>query len=141
MSEKENERDFIKVCFNVVAGLEVKNESQAIAKEAILDEVEYLTKENNQLKEVIEEVREKCKEPRKEMDYTVWLKLRHYIDTLEEFEKDIESCLHPIVTSAYKSDIKNAIKELCEIIKYKLVFKEDIKDILDKAKENKQCQD
>lgn len=58
MSEEENERDFIKTCFNVVAELEVKNESQAIAKEAILDEVEYLTKENNQLKEVIEEVRE-----------------------------------------------------------------------------------
>lgn len=58
MSEEENERDFIKTCFNIVAGLEVKNESQAIAKEAILDEVEYLTKENKQLKEVIEEVRE-----------------------------------------------------------------------------------
>lgn len=58
MSEEENERDFMKTCFNVVAGLEVKNESQAIAKEVILDEVENLTKENNQLKEVIEEVRE-----------------------------------------------------------------------------------
>lgn len=44
MTEKEYERDFIKTCFNVVAGLEVKNESQAIAKEAILDEVENLQK-------------------------------------------------------------------------------------------------
>lgn len=52
MSEEENERDFMKVCFNVVAGLEVKNESQAIAKEVILDEVENLTKENQQLKEL-----------------------------------------------------------------------------------------
>ena len=58
MSEEENERDFMKACFNAVAGLEVKNESQAIAKEVILDEVENLTKENKQLKEVIEEVRE-----------------------------------------------------------------------------------
>lgn len=72
MSEEENERDFIKVCFNVVAGLEVKNENQAIAKEAILDEVEYLTKENQQLKEVIEEVREKLKLERK-----VALSLKH----------------------------------------------------------------
>lgn len=58
MSEEENERDFMKACFNVVAGLEVKNENQAIAKEVILDEVKNLTKENNHLKEVIEEVRE-----------------------------------------------------------------------------------
>ena len=58
MSEEENERDFMKACFNAVAGLEVKNESQAIAKEVILDEVENLTKENKQLKDVIEEVRE-----------------------------------------------------------------------------------
>ena len=58
MSEEENERDFMKACFNAVAGLEVKNESQAIAKKVILDEVENLTKENKQLKEVIEEVRE-----------------------------------------------------------------------------------
>lgn len=41
----------MKACFNVVAGLEVKNESQAIAKEVILNEVENLTKENEQLKD------------------------------------------------------------------------------------------
>ena len=105
--------------------------------EELFNEMNNWKEESKQLKEVIEEVREKCKEPRKEMDYTIWLKLRHYIDTLEEFGNDIEHCLHPIITTAYKSSIKNAIKELCEIIKYKLVFKEDIKDILDKAKENK----
>lgn len=86
-------------------------------------------------KEVIEEVRKKCKEPKKEMDYTVWVKLRHFSRTLEEFiERDIDACFHPMVTSAYKSQIKNSIKELCETIKYKLIFKEDIKDILDKVK-------
>lgn len=36
------EKDFFKTCFDTVAGLEVKNESQAIAKEVILDEVENL---------------------------------------------------------------------------------------------------
>lgn len=51
MSEEENERDFMKACFNTVAGLEVKNESQAIAKEVVLNEVENLTKENEQLKD------------------------------------------------------------------------------------------
>ena len=67
MSEEKNERDFMKACFNAVAGLEVKNESQAIAKEVILDEVENLTKENKQLKDVIEEVREYTKSHFKEM--------------------------------------------------------------------------
>ena len=52
------EKDFFKTCFNTVAGLEVKNESQAIAKEVVLSEIENLQQENKQLKEVIEEVRE-----------------------------------------------------------------------------------
>ena len=54
MSEEVNERDFMKACFNAVAGLEVKNESQAIAKEVILNEVENLTEENKQLKAELE---------------------------------------------------------------------------------------
>ena len=45
------EKDFFKTCFNTVAGLEVKNESQAIAKEVVLSEIENLQQENKQLKE------------------------------------------------------------------------------------------
>ena len=52
------EKDFFKTCFNTVAGLEVKNESQAIAKEVVLSEIENLQQENQQLKEVIKEARE-----------------------------------------------------------------------------------
>ena len=72
------EKDFFKTCFNTVAGLEVKNESQAIAKEVVLSEIEnlqqenkelkaklemyengvYYSSENDKLKEIIEEVRE-----------------------------------------------------------------------------------
>ena len=52
------EKDFFKTCFDTVAGLEVKNKSQAIAKEVVLSEIENLQQENKQLKEVIEEVRE-----------------------------------------------------------------------------------
>ena len=91
------------------------------------------TQENIKLKSVLKEIREKCKEPKKEMDYTIWVKLRHQIETLEDFEKDIDYKTHPALTSAYKSDIKNAIKDLCQIIKYKLVYKEDIKEIIDKG--------
>lgn len=49
------EKDFFKTCFNTVASLEVKNESQAIAKEVILSEIENLQQENQQLKMINEE--------------------------------------------------------------------------------------
>ena len=45
------EKDFFKTCFNTVVGLEVKNESQAIAKEVVLSEIKNLQQENKQLKD------------------------------------------------------------------------------------------
>nr|DAZ26155.1 MAG TPA: hypothetical protein [Caudoviricetes sp.] len=45
------EKDFFKTCFNIVAGLEVKNESQAIAKEVVLSEIKNLEQKNKQLKD------------------------------------------------------------------------------------------
>lgn len=48
------EKDFFKTCFNTVAGLEVRNESQAIAKEVVLSEIENLQQENKQLKAKLE---------------------------------------------------------------------------------------
>lgn len=44
------EKDFFKTCFDTVAGLEVKNESQAIAKEVVLSEIGNLQEENEILK-------------------------------------------------------------------------------------------
>ena len=49
------EKDFFKTCFNTVAGLEVRNESQAIAKEVVLSEIENLQQENKELKKQLEE--------------------------------------------------------------------------------------
>ena len=58
------EKDFFKTCFDTVAGLEVKNESQAIAKEVVLDEIENLQQENQQLKDeinkAVEYIEENC---------------------------------------------------------------------------------
>ena len=48
------EKDFFKTCFNTVAGLEVKNESQAIAKEVVLSEIENLQQENKKLNGAIQ---------------------------------------------------------------------------------------
>lgn len=52
------EKDFFKTCFDTVAGLEVKNESQAIAKEVILDEVENLQQRIDKGIEFLDKVRE-----------------------------------------------------------------------------------
>lgn len=54
------EKDFFKTCFNTVAGLEVKNESQAIAKEIVLSEIENLQEENKKYKEVIDKIQKHC---------------------------------------------------------------------------------
>ena len=48
------EKDFFKTCFNTVASLEVKNESQAIAKEVVLSEIEQVQQENKRLNGVIQ---------------------------------------------------------------------------------------
>lgn len=59
------EKDFFKTCFNIVVELEVKNESQAIAKEVILSEIKNLQKENKHLDWVnchLRKINEKLKE-------------------------------------------------------------------------------
>lgn len=50
------EKDFFKTCFNTVAGLEVKNESQAIAKEVVLSEIEHLQEENKKQQGIIDNI-------------------------------------------------------------------------------------
>lgn len=47
------EKDFFKTCFDIAKGLKVTNESQTIAKEVVLKEVENLQEENKKLKETI----------------------------------------------------------------------------------------
>ena len=55
------EKDFLKTCFNTVAGLEVRNESQAIAKEVVLSEIETLEQQCKKQKEVIDKAIEYIK--------------------------------------------------------------------------------
>lgn len=50
-------KDFFKTCFNIVASLEVTNESQAIAKEVVLNEVENLQQENKNQKEIVTKIK------------------------------------------------------------------------------------
>lgn len=85
-----NEKDFIKVCFNIVAGLEVKNESQAIAKEAILAEVEYLQNNWNKLKKMIQDsiiiINECAKEPNSEFNTVMKGTFGRVLNMMQELE-------------------------------------------------------
>ena len=67
MNEEEN--DFFERCFGIVAGLEVGNEAQAIAKEVVLDEVENLQQENKQLKHILDELEKYSNEQYKNLEY------------------------------------------------------------------------
>lgn len=86
------EKDFFKTCIGIVAGLEVKNESQAIAKEVVLSEVKNLQQENIQLSKEIDMWNKKYNDmfdENKQLQDN-WNKLREYIKEtkLKEFEKD-----------------------------------------------------
>ena len=78
------EKDFFKTCFDTVAGLNVENESQAIAKEVVLDEIENLQQERDKYKsnaEKLEKIILELYEENKEL-------LNHLaIDKIKELEE------------------------------------------------------
>lgn len=102
----------------------------------LYDLINKLLEENKKLKQQIEQrdniinkAKEKCKNKGK-MDYDVWLYLSETIKTLEGFSKHIDYNLHPIITEAYKCEVRNCINELCEVVKYKLIYKDELLEIL-----------
>ena len=103
------EKDFFKTCFNTVAGLEVKNESQAIAKEVVLSEIENLQQENQQLQERIEYL-ERSNNRRED----IILEQRQKISDLEDNWNKLKEWLseQPIFDYFSPADIKIKIQEL-----------------------------
>lgn len=90
------EKDFFKTCFNTMASLEVKNESQAIAKEVVLNEVENLEQENKLLKDNWNKLKE-----------NLW-KIRQL--TFTKYNKnEWENCL------SFNDDILPLIKKMQEL--------------------------
>ncbi len=61
------------------------------------------------------------------MDYNVWLKYREDIKTLEHFNENIDTQLHPTTTNAYKKDIFRAIDNICYGLRTELVLKKEVK--------------
>lgn len=52
------EKDFFKKCFNIVAGMEAKNVNETIAKEVVLDEVENLQSQLKQKEKQLNDIKE-----------------------------------------------------------------------------------
>lgn len=108
------EKDFFKTCFETVAGLEVKNESQAIAKEVVLSEIENLQQENKKLNGTIQ-------------TYDILLKAnveenKQLKTQIEEYQKALDE------TMSEKMDIENNWNKLKEYCKSKIKEQKELPD-------------
>lgn len=99
----DNEKDFFKTCFNTVAGLKVKNESQGIAKEVILNEIKQLQQDNKQLKAQIEEYQKALDEVMSEK-----------IDIENNWNR-LKECLKDVMNSC-DADDKDFVETILDII-------------------------
>ena len=110
----------------------------------ITDFMRSLEEENKQLKEqlqqkedIINKAIKKCNKEKERTDFDIFINLNEQLKTLEGFAKKIDYNLHPIITEAYKCDIRNSIDDLCKTLRYDVVYKDSIKEILDnKGDEN-----
>lgn len=124
------EKDFFKTCFNTIAGLEVKNESQAIAKEVVLSEIKNLQQENKQLQEQLLVTQDNEETFRLEME-----------DITQTLGLDEDALFDDV--KAYARSLKDNWNELKKLLNQKYYNGEriDIKDILDKMQELEQGSD
>ena len=97
-----------------------------------------LLRKNKQLKEqlqqkedIINKAIKKCNKEKGRTDFDIFINLNEQLKTLEGFAKKIDYNLHPIITEAYKCDIRNSIDDLCKTLRYDVVYKDSIKEILD----------
>ena len=130
----------------VVASIKDFREIQEykIAVVSVENELHEIEKENQQLKkqlqkkeDIINKISKKCNKEKGRIDFDIFIKLNEQLKTLEGFAKKIDYNLHPIITEAYKCDIRNSIDDLCKTLRYDVVYKDSIKEILDnKGDEN-----
>ena len=106
----------------------------------LLIEINKVLKENKQLKEqlqqkedIINKISKKCNKEKGKTDFDIFIQLNEQLKTLEGFAKKIDYNLHPIITEAYKCDIRNSINDLCNTIRYDVIYKDDVLEILEKS--------
>lgn len=102
--------------------------------------MQYITNIEEQLQQkedIINKISKKCNKEKGRTDFDIFIQLNEQLKTLEEFTKKIDYNLHPIITEAYKCDIRNSIEDLCKTLRYDVVYKDSIKEILDNKGDEK----
>ena len=92
---------------------------------------EDLKEQLQQKEDIINKAIKKCNKEKGRTDFDIFINLNEQLKTLEGFAKKIDYNLHPIITEAYKCDIRNSIDDLCKTLRYDVVYKDSIKEILD----------
>lgn len=93
---------------------------------------EYVSKLEKEKQELVDYLNKKCKKEDGRTDFDIFIKLNEQLKTLEDFAKHIDYNLHPIITEAYKCDVRNSINEVCNVLRHEVVYKDNIKEILSK---------
>lgn len=116
---------------STMVGISVDELMSAVDRFDKIPTYDELLRENKKQKEIINKLYKKCKTENASYDFDVWMKLNDSCKTLDDFAKHIKYNLHPIITDAYRCDIKNSINQIIEITKNDVVLKEDILEILE----------
>lgn len=116
---------------SAMVGISVDELMSAVDRFDKIPTYDELLRENKKQKEIINKLYKKCKTENASYDFDVWMKLNDSWKTLDDFAKHIKYNLHPIITDAYRCDIKNSINQIIEITKNDVVLKEDILEILE----------
>lgn len=103
------EKGFFKTCFNTVASLEVTNESQAIAKEVVLSEVENLQQENQQLKKELKS--------KPDAEITLQDDKGNKFMIIQTERIDMQEELNKIIQKLFNNwnELKNIIKDMASV--------------------------
>lgn len=96
-----------------------------------IEENQQLKEQLQQKEDIINKIIKKCNKEKGRTDFDIFINLNEQLKTLENFSKKIDYNLHPIITEAYKCDIRNSINDLCNTIRYDVIYKDDVLEILD----------
>ena len=116
---------------NLILIISEENQQLKENNQAMQEEMARTWAKLQQKEDIINKISKKCNKEKGRTDFDIFIQLNEQLKTLEEFTKKIDYNLHPIITEAYKCDIRNSIEDLCKTLRYDVVYKDSIKEILD----------
>lgn len=126
-----NEKLDSAIIFKYISNIEKENQQLKENNQATQEEMARTWAKLQQKEDIINKISKKCNKEKGRTDFDIFIELNEQLKTLEGFAKKIDYNLHPIITEAYKCEIKNSIDDLCKNLRYNVVYKDVIKEILD----------